>query len=73
MTDFLRRPLAGVLLRAAHWMAGLHVYLSTSCQHGQHDYCASATGSNGQTEWVKRPGRCKFCPALCVCSCHRSG
>lgn len=72
-TGSVRGGLAAVLLRVAHWAAGRHFYLSTSCQHGHHEYCASATGSNGETEWTKRPGRCKFCPSACICRCHGPG
>lgn len=43
-----------------------HVYLSTGCWHGDHDYCQSMTGLNG----AKRPGECKFCSAPCQCPCH---
>ncbi|MET8746363.1 hypothetical protein [Streptomyces sp. NPDC004728] len=43
-----------------------HVYLSTGCLHGEHAYCQSMTGQQGE----KRPGRCKFCDARCTCSCH---
>ena len=43
-----------------------HVYLSTGCLHGQHDYCAAMVGVQGE----KRPGRCKWCDARCICSCH---
>lgn len=53
-----------------------HRYLSTGCFHGDqvvtsdgasgHDYCGSMTGFQGE----KRPGRCKFCDAQCVCPCH---
>lgn len=43
-----------------------HIYLSTGCLHGQHDYCQCATGQQGE----KRPGRCKFCDARCICPCH---
>lgn len=45
-----------------------HVYLSTSCFHGEHDYCASMTGYQG----AKRGGQCKFCEAKCTCPCHTS-
>ncbi|WP_097865874.1 hypothetical protein [Streptomyces sp. rh34] len=48
-----------------HPAAG-HVYLSTGCLHGEHAYCQSMTGQQGE----KRPGRCKFCDARCTCSCH---
>lgn len=43
-----------------------HIYLSTGCLHGHHDYCRSMTGQQGE----KRPSRCKFCDARCVCPCH---
>jgi hypothetical protein len=49
-----------------------HVYLSTSCMHERHDYCASPVGSNGETSWIKVAGACKFCPARCICMCHRN-
>jgi hypothetical protein len=49
-----------------------HVYLSTSCMHERHDYCASLVGSNGETSWIKVAGACKFCPARCICMCHRN-
>lgn len=44
-----------------------HVYLSTGCLHGEHDYCQKHTGLSG----VKTPAVCKFCKSPCVCSCHR--
>jgi hypothetical protein len=43
-----------------------HVYLSTACLHGRHDYCRAKTGHRG----AKWPAQCKFCPARCVCDCH---
>jgi hypothetical protein len=43
-----------------------HVYLSTGCFHGDHDYCKSMTGLNG----AKRPGSCKHCGTKCQCPCH---
>lgn len=46
-----------------------HRYLSTGCRHGEHGYCQSNTGSQGQ----KRPAECKFCGSGCVCSCHTPG
>jgi hypothetical protein len=46
---------------------GAHVYLSTGCLHGQHDYCQADTGKSG----AKTPSVCKWCPAKCVCPCHR--
>lgn len=44
-----------------------HVYLSTACLHGEHDYCNAMIGYAGE----KRPARCKFCDATCICECHR--
>lgn len=49
--------------------AAAHVYLSTGCLHGEHAYCQSMTGQQGE----KRPGRCKFCDARCTCACHTEG
>jgi hypothetical protein len=46
-----------------------HRYLSTGCRHGEHGYCQSNTGSQGD----KRPAECKFCGSKCVCSCHTPG
>lgn len=43
-----------------------HVYLSTSCLHGEHDYCKNIKSQAGP----KRPAECKFCSAKCVCKCH---
>ncbi|MGW3196277.1 hypothetical protein ACWDBD_17160 [Streptomyces sp. NPDC001118] len=44
-----------------------HVYLSTGCLHGKHDYCRSHTGLSG----AKKAAVCKFCQAPCRCSCHQ--
>jgi hypothetical protein len=44
-----------------------HVYLSTGCFHGDHDYCKNMTGLNG----AKRPASCKKCGAKCICGCHK--
>lgn len=46
--------------------AVVHVYLSTGCLHGRHDYCNAPTGQAGG----KRPAECKWCGAPCVCPCH---
>lgn len=54
------------LVPAAIEAAG-HVYLSTGCFHGHHDYCQSHTGQSG----AKTPASCKFCSAPCVCPCHQ--
>jgi hypothetical protein len=43
-----------------------HVYLSTGCLHGHHDYCQNHTGHSG----TKTPAQCKFCAAPCTCHCH---
>lgn len=48
-------------------MTDEHVYLSTGCLHGRHDYCQNKHGQAGP----KRPGECKFCGAKCTCPCHR--
>lgn len=45
-----------------------HIYLSTSCFHGDHNYCKRETGLLGN----KIPGVCKFCKAPCICRCHRA-
>ena len=44
-----------------------HVYLSTGCLHGHHDYCQNHTGHSG----TKTPAQCKFCAAPCTCGCHQ--
>lgn len=49
-----------------------HYYLSTSCLHAQHEYCASTLGANGETVWAKTPRSCKFCKAPCICVCHQA-
>lgn len=43
-----------------------HIYLSTACYHGYHDYCKRERGLMGE----KIPAKCKFCDAKCWCSCH---
>lgn len=43
-----------------------HIYLSTGCLHGRHDYCQAMSGNAG----LKRPATCKFCNARCICHCH---
>lgn len=49
---------------------GDSLYLSTSCLHGDHDYCKNTVGRVGS----KIPSRCKFCGALCVCPiCNHPG
>lgn len=45
-----------------------HVYLSTSCYHGDHVYCRAGVRGDGK---AKRPATCKFCDSRCICSCHR--
>ncbi|MEV2259161.1 hypothetical protein AB0J13_10935 [Streptomyces anulatus] len=56
----------GIDMHLAELTESGHVYLSTGCLHGEHAYCQSMTGQQGE----KRPGRCKFCDALCTCPCH---
>ena len=58
--------LAVALTRWAH-RRRVHVYLSTSCLHDDHRYCQAKTGRTGG----KTPAACKFCPAACICHCHR--
>jgi hypothetical protein len=43
-----------------------HVYLSTVCLHGEHEYCRANTGAAG----TKIPAVCKWCSAPCQCECH---
>ncbi|MEI5100332.1 hypothetical protein RB200_19615 [Streptomyces sp. PmtG] len=73
----LRTRLAATLQRAAHRIAGQHVYLSTGCLHGTqrlpdgrtgHEYCQAMTGHAG----TKRPGECKVCSTRCICTCHET-
>lgn len=54
-----------------------HIYLSTSCLHGDlvlpdgrtgHEYCKSEANPTGP----KIPSVCKFCQAPCVCPCHKT-
>jgi hypothetical protein len=55
--------------RMAEWefyIAGGHLYLSTSCYHDDHEYCQSDTGLAG----AKTPAVCKFCKSPCTCDCH---
>lgn len=42
-----------------------HVYLSTACLHGHHDYCAGTLRQDGGT---KEPACCKWCGSPCVCT-----
>ena len=63
-----RDRIAAALVRLAHRIAGGHVYLSTGCLHGDHDYCQNMTGLAGK----KRPATCKFCKAPCICGCHQT-
>lgn len=46
-----------------------HIYMSTSCLHGNHGYCQSNTGLCGN----KAPAQCKTCAARCICKCHSGG
>ncbi|WP_329143532.1 hypothetical protein OIU91_06180 [Streptomyces sp. NBC_01456] len=62
----VRHTISRWLVAAAHRIAGRHVYLSTSCLHGEHGYCQAHTGLSG----AKTPAQCKFCGAKCQCPCH---
>jgi hypothetical protein len=44
--------------------SGEHLYLSTSCLHGDHEHCRSFVNVEGG---AKTPGTCKFCAAVCIC------
>ncbi len=51
-----------------------HLYWSTSCLHAitdhqdeLHQHCRSAVNIHGGT---KKPGTCKHCPGVCLCTCH---
>jgi hypothetical protein len=59
---------AGDLMRIDHdcECCPPHVYFSTSCFHGDHNYCQKESGLIG----IKTPAVCKFCSAPCVCVCH---
>jgi len=57
---------AVLLTRLAHRL-GAHVYLSTSCLHGDDEYCQAKQGRAG----AKNPAVCKFCDAECTCRCHK--
>jgi hypothetical protein len=41
-----------------------HLYISTYCEHGYHE--GSHPGEPGECRKI-----CKFCPAVCLCPCHR--
>ena len=48
---------------------GEHVYLSTGCLHGDHEYCKADRATVGV---AKEPACCKFCTAPCICECHEA-
>jgi len=56
-----------VRLVAAVLIDGEHLYLSTSCLHGDHASCHVCVRADGT---LKNPAQCKFCPSMCVCDCH---
>lgn len=64
LTWAMRRMALVAAVRQA--VTGRHVYLSTGCLAGEHDYCRSMTGVGG----AKRGGRAKFSDAACICRCH---
>lgn len=47
-------------------VTGRHVYLSTACIAGRHEYCDAMTGMQGE----KRPSRSKWSDAPCICWHH---
>lgn len=55
------------IVLAAPFDADHHVYWSTACLHGRHEYCACDVGLTGDE---KAPHTCKWCPAQCICPCH---
>ncbi len=55
--------------RALLRLFGHRWYYSTSCLHDVHEHCRSAVSIDGD---AKPPGTCKWCPAQCICRCHRS-
>lgn len=61
--DFARMA---IVTYSSHLEGQEHRYLSTSCLHGEHGYCQSNTGAQGD----KIPAVCKFCGAGCICPCH---
>jgi hypothetical protein len=63
----LDRILAELRPKVETFKSDIHVYLSTSCRHGQHAYCQARKGLAGD----KEPSTCKFCDAKCICDCHR--
>ncbi len=60
--------LAAWVVSAWHRFFGHRLYYSTSCRHGQHEHCRSATALAGN---AKKPGTCKWCPSRCICPCHK--
>jgi hypothetical protein len=55
-----------------------HEYLSTSCWHGDHNYCSHKKVLEQPVDGdeyirTKKPAECKFCNARCICPCHGEG
>ena len=47
-----------------------HRYLSTACEHEQHNDCGKGMRERGETG----PPHCKYCPSVCVClDCDHAG
>ncbi len=61
-----RTRILAVLAALRMLVTGRHVYLSTGCIAGRHDYCSAPAGAQGD----KQPARSKFSQAPCVCWCH---
>lgn len=62
----LRTRILAVIAALRMLLTGRHVYLSTGCIAGRHDYCMQMFGLSGQ----KTPARSKFSNAPCICWCH---
>lgn len=60
--------LAYWVLTAWQRLIGHRWYFSTSCRHKRHKHCRCRTGVTGDP---KTPGTCKWCPARCICPCHK--
>ena len=65
MNYIVGRPMRWLALRAPvrQMFTRRHLYLSTACLAGEHDYCQAMVGARGQ----KLPGVSKFSGAVCIC------
>lgn len=69
----VRQRLAAAAAQRSVTEGAEHVYLSTSCLHGLHEYCQADKIVDSQGTRRKNPSSCKFCKAPCVCTCHGEG